>query len=236
MPKKKQKNHNFFSVEMKVENIFCITTFMFGLQYPLKFPVNLIDFCLQYYRTQRRQCRKTITSGQVKIQRVFLYISAVHALSIILCCIRSAFAKQHTAFQFSHDNSIRLTRLSGVTWDPIVLFKKFHRYSQRGQVKNTWSTDSSYFDMFYTSRQRRVHTCRGVPYNTRGPLRAVKDTHLRGRISFQSILLYLVLICKSTFPLWRKSTHASTYSQLLQTIRTQNIILIMIINICEQKC
>ena len=60
--------------------------------------------------------QSSITSGDVII-------------SVILCCTKTSFANKHIVFQFSHDISIRFTTLSGVTWDPIVLSRKFRPHS-----------------------------------------------------------------------------------------------------------
>ena len=65
--------------------------------------------------------------------------------------------------------------------------------------------------MLDASHLCRNHTCRVIPCNTRGPLKAVKGKNLSGHVSFQSTFLYLILICRPIFPLWKKSTHVTTY-------------------------
>ena len=63
----------------------------------------------------------------LNIQQILPSNFADLTLSANLCCINTFITKTHTAFQLLHEANIRLTILSGVTCNPIVLSRQ-HRY------------------------------------------------------------------------------------------------------------
>ena len=80
--------------------------------------------------------------------------------------------KTHTAFQLSHEVNIRLTILSSVTWNPIVLSRQFCLSTSGEQVKHA-PPSPFHYGIFGKPSLRRVHNYRDKFYNTLGLLTTV---------------------------------------------------------------
>ena len=86
---------------------------------------------------------------RVEVQRVLPSNFVNLSLAANFCYINILLAETHTAFQLSKKFNIRLTILSGVTWNPIVFSSQFRWSIYCEQVKKTCSAVSLFSAAFW---------------------------------------------------------------------------------------